>query len=176
MVWLLLCKEYKLHMGNRLIDSLFFPQVEYTESLKERNWWRWSEGKFSCSFLCVLSKFSYKHISFIYIIFLNAIFIWEIQIFSWGRYLKKPKTQLGKVIKGVYLSKIMRIFWSLQSFVVTRMLHIMLSVFVHPTSFSIRNRHSSIPFCPSPSAVFVGGCSETCKEPMGKLLIARSGQ
>ena len=138
----------------------------------------WYSRKSSCIWKVILSvnrKKNYCQCIYSHI-FLNAIFIWEIQIFSWGRYLKKPKTQLGKVIKGVYLSKIMRIFWSLQSFVVTRMLHIMLSVFVHPTSFSIRNRHSSIPFCPSPSAVFVGGCSETCKEPMGKLLIARSGQ
>lgn len=29
MVWLLLCKEYKLHKGNRLVDSSIFSQVGY---------------------------------------------------------------------------------------------------------------------------------------------------
>lgn len=37
MVWLLLCKEYKLHMGNRLVGIRYFSQVGYIESLKERN-------------------------------------------------------------------------------------------------------------------------------------------
>lgn len=164
-------------MDNRLIDSYFSPSRIHTKSKgKKLMEMEWREIQLFILFLCILSKFSYKHISLIYIIFFNAIFIWDIQIFSWGWYPRKTKAQLAKVIKGVYLSKTMLIFWSSQSLVVIRILHITLSVSLHPTSFDVCHRHSWIQFWPSPSAVPVGGCSETCKEPMGKLLIARSRQ
>lgn len=177
MVWLLLCKEYKLHMGNRLVDSFIFSpsRVHRKSKGKKLMEMEWREIQLFILFLCVLSKFSYKHISLIYIIFLIAIFIWEIQIFSWGRYLKKTNT-IGQSHKRCVPLKIMWIFWSHVLFCCYQNAAHHVVRFLCILRFPFAIGHSCIQFCPSPSAVSVGGCSETCKEPMGKLLIARSRQ